>query len=355
MQQVSTNHNLENWLALSHCPGVGPALFHNYLLDDPLLEDLPKNVQPNWAAVEKDLLWQRSTADAHILNILDPRYPELLKKISNPPPIIYVCGDINTLNEPQLAIVGTRHPSFAGIRNARDFTEQLVAMGLVITSGLAIGIDAVAHQSALVCGKTIAVLAHGMDSIYPLRHNDLAQQVKSNGCLVSEFAIGVPAVPGHFPRRNRIISGLSLGVLVIEAAFQSGSLITANYALDQGREVFAVPGAIHSPKVKGCHQLIRQGAKLVENAEDVQEELASLLKCVIRDKNANDSKPSPSTLNLSTAQQCVLEFVDYDSTNVDAIATCAKMNIATVGATLLELELQGLIAAVPGGYARKSS
>lgn len=291
MKQALINHNLENWLALSHCPGVGPAVFHNYLLEDPLLEAIPKNLRPNWHAIETDLRWQQNNTNAHILNILDPRYPDLLKKISNPPPILYVWGDIACLNLPQLAVVGTRHPSINGILQARDFVRELVAMDLVITSGLALGIDRAAHKAALVSGgKTIAVLAHGMDTIYPNRNKDLAEKIKQNGCLISEFALGTVIEPGLFPRRNRIISGLSLGVLIVEAAFKSGSLITANYALEQGREVFAIPGAIHNPKIRGCHHIIRQGAKLVESVADINEELASLLKCVIRDKTASHSQ-----------------------------------------------------------------
>lgn len=357
MKNVLINSNLENWLGLSHCKGVGPATFHNYLFKDPCLSVIPKNLQPDWRAVERDLLWQQQNPHAHIITLLDPNYPSLLKKIANPPPILYALGDIECLAAPQIAIVGTRHPSSSGIYNAGYFAQQLVRLGFVITSGLAMGIDGFAHQAALTVngGKTIAVLAHGMDSVYPERHTNLAAEIKSNGCLITEFAIGVSAVSGHFPRRNRIISGLSLGVLVIEAAFKSGSLITAGYAVDQGREVFAIPGSINNPKVRGCHQLIRQGAKLVECAADVREELASLLNCVIRDKNADNSVTTQSSAKLTDTQQQILEFIDYDSTCVDAIAARTGISIAMVGAILLELELQNLIAAVPGGYARKSS
>lgn len=294
MKNLLTNRNLVNWLALSHCKGVGPATFHNYLFRDPSLSVIPANLQPDWSAVDRDLQWLQLNPHAHIITLLDCNYPSLLKKIANPPPILYVLGDIECLALPQIAIVGTRNPSSIGIQNAGYFSQQLVKMGFIITSGLAIGIDGFAHQGALEVqdGKTVAVLAHGLDSIYPGCHTNLAEQIKSNGCLVSEFAIGAPVVPGNFPRRNRIISGLSLGVLVVEAAFKSGSLITAGYAADQGREVFAIPGLINSAKVRGCHQLIRQGAKLVESAADVREELESLLNCVIRDKNASDSMVS---------------------------------------------------------------
>jgi DNA processing protein len=353
---MSDHINIENWLALYHSPKVGVTTFHNYLLEDPYLTTLPKNITPDWHSVKKDLLWQQQNTHAHILTIIDDRYPTLLKNISNPPPILYVMGDINCLTQPQIAIVGTRHPSTMGMQHAEYFAQQLVKCDFVITSGLALGIDGAAHRGALsVGGKTIAVLAHGMDTVYPACHKNLAEQIETQGCLVSEFSMGTRAAPGCFPRRNRIISGLSMGILVVEAALKSGSLITASFAGDHGREVFAIPGAINNPKVAGCHQLIRQGAKLVESAKDIQEELASLLNCVIRDKNASNNMSLQPNVSLTARQQQCLDFIAYDSTGVDLIAARTGVAISMVSAILLELELQGLITAVPGGYARKLS
>jgi DNA processing protein len=346
---------LHNWLGLYHTLGVGTVKFHNYLQADPLLQTLPARIQPNWSQVERDLNWLERTPNAHILTLADADYPAILKKTAYPPPILFVVGDVACLNEPQIAMVGSRTPTTVGIKNAYHFAQCFAKLGFTITSGLAVGIDGMSHRGALsiASGKTIAVLGHGMDMIYPLQHTDLAEQIVSNGCLVTEFGFGTPTHASFFPRRNRIISGMSLGVLVVEAAINSGSLITARYAAEQGRDVFTIPGSIHSPKAKGCHELIKQGAKLVESAEEVLEELASLLKYVIRDKTGSDRATKLGVVNLTQLQQQVLDSIDEVTTCLDIIVGRSNVAVSVVGAILLELELQGLVHSVPGGYTRK--
>lgn len=352
---VSANPYLENWLALYHCNKIGPVIFKQHLEHDPLLQRLPCNINPNWRAVQDDLNWLQTEQHAHILTLVDDAYPTLLKNIANPPPILYVLGDVACLNKPQLAMVGSRKCSAFGRTQAEYFAQQFVSLGLLVTSGLAIGIDGASHKGALaaVDGKTIAVLAHGMSMIYPAQHEALSRQIIARGCLVSEFPLRIKPAAGHFPRRNRIISGLSLGTLVVEADINSGSLITAKYAMDQGREVFAVPGPINALSVRGCHHLIKQGAKLVECVDDVLEELSILLKHAIRDKYASINTIRSEKGSLSATQQQLLNLIDYDSTCVDLIVGRSGLSSSVVGAVLLELELHGVITAVPGGYARK--
>lgn len=346
---------LSNWLAVHHSPGVGPAKFHNYLQLDPILQNIPIGLQPDWCSVDADLSWLQKNSDAHIITLLDERYPSILKNINNPPPVLYVRGDVSCISKPQIAMVGSRNPTTIGLQQAQYFAKHFASLGFVVTSGLALGIDTASHQGALsvIDGKTIAILGSGLDNIYPWQNKKLAASIIDNGCLVSDFPIGTQPLASNFPRRNRIISGLSLGVLVVEAALNSGSLITARYAADQGREIFAIPGAIHNDKIKGCHQLIRQGAKLVESAEDVLEELAALLKYVIRDKRASSNVSSSEKANLSVLQEQLLNKVDYESTSVDIIVRRSGLAAGIVSAILLELELLGFITVVPGGYARK--
>ncbi len=231
----------------------------------------------NWSAVEQDLRWAEKP-NCHLLTLTDPAYPALLRQTTTLPPVLFVHGNVTLLSTPQIAIVGSRYPSPEGLENARRFAYSFSAEGITVTSGLALGIDGAAHHGALQnTGRTLAVMGHGLDHIYPMRHRALADRIlEQGGGLVSEFPLGVKPVAAYFPQRNRIISGLSLGTLVVEAALRSGSLITARFALEQGREVFAIPGSVHSPLTKGCHALIRQGAKLVEVANDVLEELDTL-------------------------------------------------------------------------------
>jgi DNA processing protein len=284
------------WLALLRAPGIGTTRIHKLIayfgspqaaLNGTVTEftdlGLPQAAQnyirsPDWQQIEKDLVWL-AKPDNRLLTPFDGDYPQLLREIGQPPPLLFVHVDVSVLQEPQIAMVGTRQPSASGQQLARDFAAHLAGFGIVITSGLALGIDAASHHGALaaVKGRTIAVMGTGLDRVYPARHRDLARAiVAQGGALVSEFLPGTPALAEHFPRRNRIISGLSLGTLVVEAALQSGSLITARLAAEQGREVFAIPGSVHNPVARGCHSLIKQGAKLVETATDILEELGPL-------------------------------------------------------------------------------
>ncbi|MGH8552168.1 MAG: DNA-processing protein DprA, partial [Methylococcales bacterium] len=228
---------------------------------------------PDWAAIDNDLEWLNQPGHQAV-TLDDPRYPSRLKEIAVPPPVLFVTGEVSLLSTPQLAIVGSRNPSPSGIDIARDFAANLCGSGLTITSGMALGIDGAAHEGCLAAGgKTIAVLGTGPDRVYPARHKQLAWKIAERGCLVTEFPPGTRPKASNFPRRNRVISGLSLGVLVVEAAIESGSLITARLALEQGREVFAIPGFIHNPLARGCNALIKKGAKLVESVHDILEEL----------------------------------------------------------------------------------
>lgn len=283
---------LADWLMLWRVPGIGPATFdalkRHFGSPDQvrragdlelralkLSDETVVNIRrPDRAGVEQDLAWVAQSGH-HILRLDEPIYPQQLRHISNPPPVLFVSGDPKVLSDPQIAIVGSRRPTPGGRENAHLFAGQLSRAGLIVTSGLAIGIDGAGHEGALNAGGlTIAVAATGLDRVYPRQHHELAQRIALHGAIVSEFPTGVAPKPEHFPRRNRLISGLSLGVLIVEAARCSGSLITAGFAAEQGREVFAIPGSIHNPVARGCHHLIREGAKLVESAEDVLEEIA---------------------------------------------------------------------------------
>ena len=330
---------LTPWLALYHSPGIGAAKFQAYLQVDPTLSNVVSDFKPDWRGVDRDLAWLDQNSNARIITLADKSYPQILKNIACPPPILYVQGDYSCLATPQIAMVGSRTPSAIGLQQAEYFARHFANLGFIVTSGLALGIDGASHRGALsaIGGKSVAVLAHGMGTIYPSTHNNLALKLVDNGCLVSEFPIGTQPLANHFPRRNRIISGLSIGVLVVEAALNSGSLITAKCAVDQGREVFAIPGSIHNPKVKGCHQLIRQGAKLVESPEDVLEEVSALLNYVIRDKNATAVTMDPRKAALSEQQGRLLQAIDYEATCVDAIVGRTGLAVSAVAANLLNI------------------
>jgi len=285
----------------------------------------------------------------HIVTYNDNHYPEALKQIAAPPLLLFVRGAPALLATMQIGIVGSRHPSVIGVDTARLLARGLAAQGLTVTSGLALGIDGAAHEGALSqAGPTIAVMATGADTVYPRRHLRLAHQIMECGALVTEFPLGTVPKPACFPQRNRIISGLSLGVLVVEAGLPSGSLITARYALEQNREVFAVPGSIHSPTSKGCHALLRQGAKLVESVEDVIEELAlQLAPCPVdvgRHRAKNEEMPA---LNRK-----VLALVGYQPVSVDSLAEHSGLPVAEVNQALMQLELEQEIKSVPGGVVR---
>lgn len=273
-------------LAFWRAPGVGPELLANCLQEFSSIQELfaQKNEVviklarllegANWYGADCDLNWL-SSPDHFLLQQEDLRFPCLLKEISDAPPFLFVRGHVECVEMPQIALVGSRNPTYYGLQAVRCFATDIINAGFMVTSGLALGIDAAAHEAALQAkGRTLAVLAIGLDGVYPRRHEKLAEKIiAQHGALVSEFGVGMQPLPANFPRRNRLISGLSVGVIVIEATLKSGSLITARYATEQCREVFAVPGSIFQPLTKGCHALIKQGAKCAENIEDVLSEL----------------------------------------------------------------------------------
>jgi DNA processing protein len=288
----------------------------------------------------------------------DSDYPPLLKSIDTPPLLLYVNGDATLLHEPQLAIVGSRNPSRGGEETARAFAEYLAKSGLIITSGLALGIDAAAHEGALAAdAPTIAVMATGPDTIYPERNRKLAGRIAEKGALVTEMPPGTPPLPALFPQRNRIISGLSLGTLVVEAAQRSGSLITARLASEQAREVFAIPGSIHNPMARGCHRLIRQGAKLVESVQDILEELAPQLSTILNHQDVATGKSAnvDATNNpLSEDQQALLETMGYDPVSIDQLVGRSGLRAQEIASMLLILELNGFITAGGNGLYQRS-
>jgi DNA processing protein len=296
-----------------------------------------------WATIEADLAWL-TQANNCAITLNDEAYPAQLKEIADPPPILFVRGNADLLALPQIAIVGSRNPSTIGLKTAFNFAKTLSYHGLVITSGLALGIDAASHQGALkVKGYTIAVAGTGLDRVYPARHKDLATEIVNTGAMISEFPPGTLAKANHFPRRNRIISGLCQGLLVVEAAKHSGSLITARMALEQNREVFAIPGSIHNPLARGCNALIREGAKLVETTQDILEELNQY--------NQLDEKsfipPEQSTLDLE--QQTLLNLIMFSPTYIDNLVENTGLSVEVISSMLLVLELQGYIEATAGG------
>ena len=310
-----------------------------------------------------DLDWLSASEQHHIITIHCAEYPQRLKQINDAPAVLYVHGNVSILNDPQLGIVGSRNPTQSGHNNAYEFAKHFSQTGLCVTSGLAMGVDGAAHQGAIDGnGPTIAVIATGIDRVYPAKHRTLAHQIVKDGAIISEFPLGTHPDSRHFPRRNRIISAMSYGVLVVEAALKSGSLITARLAMEQNREVFAIPGSIHNPLAKGCHQLIRQGAKLVETAEDILEEMASLI-----DLNDHQTKHAATSSNtnvpnlnddvseitpdnhLDTEQQTLLDNMGYDPVSIDQLVSTTDFDAASIAAMLLMLELQNYIAANGGG------
>lgn len=303
---------------------------------------------PDWDEVENDLRWLEPEG-RHCLRIEDPAYPPILREIADPPPLLFVQGEAGALADRQLAMVGSRNPSRLGERHARDFARALVETGFAVTSGLALGIDAAAHRGALEGGgPTVAVAGTGLDQVYPRSHQPLAEAILAGGgALVSEFPTGTPPQAGNFPRRNRIISGLSLGVLVVEAALKSGSLITARLAAEQGREVFALPGAIDDPLARGCNALIRQGAKLVETVDDILEEfsIASLPAKAPPQRQTAAENPDPQC-------QSLLKYIAYAPTSVDTLVAATGDTPEAIASLLLSLELQGHIVSADGGYSR---
>lgn len=311
--------------------------------------DLLHNVRRH--TVARARAWLHHPAH-HFIPYTHAQYPARLKEIPQPPMGLFIRGMPELLHTTQLGVVGSRNPTPAGIENTGFLTSQLAVLGIKITSGLAVGIDYYSHMAALEAGGvTIAVLGHGPDRVYPRHHAELAEHIAAQGALVSEFMPGVPPVPVNFPRRNRLISGLSAGVLVIEAARNSGSLITARHALEQGREVFAVPGSIHNPLARGCHGLIKQGAKLVENCADILEELnISTLSATL----PSGDSPAEQRLQLDDKHKNLLRYINNDPVSVDTLVTYTGLTVAAVSSMLLTLELQGAITQAAGGcYMRR--
>ncbi len=309
------------------------------------------------AAVDADFRWAEQEG-AHLLTREDPRYPRRLLELHDAPIVLYVRGDPGVLSDPQIAVVGSRNPTPGGHDTTLDLARHLAACGLTVTSGLALGVDGAAHEGALQVGRTVAVLGTGPDRVYPAVHRDLARRIVEQGALVSELPPGSPARGGNFPRRNRIISGLSVGVLVTEATHGSGSLITARCAMEQGREVFAVPGSIHNPMAKGCHALIRNGAKLVETAQDVLEELAPLLRSVLSESSAASvvHTEAPYGPKLDADYQQLLAAMGHDPVAVDELIRRVGLPAEAVASMLLLLELEGYVSSYPGGrYCRAGS
>ena len=366
--------NVHYWLALKLVPRLAihkklelvdsyglSALFSSTLTsaNSLTIKQLVAFNQPDWQLIEK-IISNSQRCHSEIVTFDDPTYPSLLKQIYDPPLVIFVQGNKYLLNKNQLAIVGSRSASINGRETAFEIAQQLVEAGLVITSGLALGIDAAAHKGAITSkASTIAVVATGLDKVYPSRHRILAKQIiESEGAIISEFIPGTSPKPGHFPKRNRIISGLSEGVLVVEAALQSGSLITARCALEQNRDVFSIPSGIGNPQAKGCHWLIKQGAKLVEETADILEELAFIDNSSLHLKQQKKSQwvvnkeVDEKSINKDLCVDGLLASVGFEITPVDKVVSRSKLPVAEVLTRLTMLELSGLVAAVPGGYLR---
>jgi DNA processing protein len=378
---------IEAWLVLQHTPSVGAVtcrkllqrfgspqevlhssgatLRQSGLLKPQALEFLAQGEGAWSAAIERDLRWLEQP-QAHILTLQDERYPPLLREISDPPLLLYVRGDADRLSFPQLAVVGSRNPDPQGREIAREFSRRLARAGVTVTSGLAMGIDAEAHRGALESGHTIAVTGTGLDRVYPAKNRQLAHQIVESGAILSEFAVGTEPHPAHFPRRNRIISGLSLGTLVVQAAKRSGSLITARLAMEQGREVFAIPGSIHNPLARGSHQLIRQGAKLVETTDDIMEELGGMLTLLKQQlgldsggegdsDNDNDQQVSDIMVaERGSPMAQLLEQMGYEAILVDQLVELSGLTAEAVSSMIMRLEIQGAVVSLPGGRVQRS-
>lgn len=358
MVSTSAAHNDDAalWIALGHIHGLGGQGFCQLLrtfgnpaaiyaasfkqLHTVVSEPVARLISagPDQDVIAATLDWLQNPTN-YLITLADSDYPRALLEIPDPPPLIYAKGQLQWLNTPSIAVVGSRNASTQGEKNAEDFSQALSQHGFTIVSGLALGIDGAAHRGALkASGATIAVVGTGLDIVYPARHRDLAHQIAERGVIISELPLGTPSRAQNFPRRNRLISGLSLGCLVVEANIQSGSLITARLAAEQGREVFAIPGSIHSPLSKGCHQLIKQGAKLVDNIHDIVDELggASLSNIVADQPSATETNP-------------LLDCMGYDPISMESLVERSGLTSDNLSAMLLMLELDGKVASLHGG------
>jgi len=355
---------LEHLGGIDELCNAGRAQLKSAGLRDETIQALSK---PDAALLERDLEWL-SAPSHHLLTWDNEQFPPLLRDIPSPPAALYVDGDPDILWQPQVAVIGSRNPTAGGKDNATDFAGELARQGMTITSGLAAGIDSIAHAAALDAGKTtVAVMGTGLDRVYPSSSRALAVRIRDKGVLVSEFPPGTGAKRSHFPSRNRIISGLSLGVLVIEAGLRSGTLITARMAGNQGRDVFALPGSIHNPMAKGCHRLIRDGARLVETVEEILQELAPMagqlageLKRQINLKEVKsaaaplDNAAEEPQLDEDPEYQLLWSCLGFDPKPIDSIIEQSGLTARAVSAMLLLLELRGKVEAHSGGaYSRK--
>jgi len=371
---ASATEGLAGWLRLEQTSGVGPDTARKLLS----AFGMPENIlaagfsalrqvvservaqalsgpptSDTLELIERTAAWAEDPGN-HVLTLADADYPKALLDIADPPIVLYAKGRLDLLSRPAVAVVGSRNATAQGILNAEKFSEALGQAGLTIISGMALGIDTAAHQGALrahtsgdIGGSTIAVIGTGADIVYPARNRSLAHRIAEMGCIVSEYPLGMPGIAANFPRRNRIISGLAQGVLVIEAAAQSGSLITARMAAEQGRDVFAIPGSIHSPLAKGCHQLIKQGAKLVESAQDILEELSHCYP-------THAAGPTDAgTLAGDPVIDKLLSSMGYDPVDANTLAIRSGLDAAALSAQLLTLELAGQAEMLPGGIYRR--
>lgn len=370
---------LAAWLRLERSAGIGPRAAATLLdafgsLDAVFAADFPALAARVSPAQARALLQPPSEAtlrlldatlawlDApgrHVLALGEPGYPDLLSRIPDPPLLLYIRGQARLLDGPALAIVGSRNASAQGRANAQAFAEALSGAGLCIVSGLALGIDAAAHEGALRrCGGTVAVVGTGPDQVYPPRNRVLCERIAADGCIVSEYPVGTPPLPGNFPKRNRIISGLAAGVLVVEAAAQSGSLITARQAAEQGRDVFAIPGSIHATLAKGCHALIREGAKLVDTAQHVLEALAQSPLLALQAARLPAPDISLTDIKIdngpgSDADAALLDGLGHDPVEPDVLLARLGWSPGELSARLLVLELAGRVERLPGGLVQR--
>jgi DNA processing protein len=362
---MALDTDLESWLRLSLIPGLGDQSLRKLLVafggpqqilaasHAALIKVVPAAIAAaisNGGAAAENLdavsRWLEGPAN-HVVTLADSFYPQALLQTPDPPPLIYVKGRAELLNHDALAIVGSRSASPQGIANAESFARALSAAGLTIVSGLALGIDAAAHRGGLAgAASSIAVVGTGLDIVYPARNRDLAHQLAEQGAIISEFPLGMPALGANFPRRNRLICGLARGCLVVEAALQSGSLITARLANEQGKEVFAIPGSIHSPLSKGCHLLIKQGAKLAESAQDIMEELRLPSRTPL---------PAAPPFPDDPQAQALLDQLGFDPCDIDALCARSGLQCDAVSSLLTQLEIEGRVAALPGGLYQRIS
>jgi DNA processing protein len=357
---VAVDVSLRHWLRLTLIPGVGGEsrrqLLKTFGLPEAVFSagagplravvgaTLAERLlgQDCEAEIDTTMTWAEQPGN-HIITLADAAYPQALLAAADPPVLLYAKGRLDLLNRPAISIVGSRNATKQGEASAEHFAASLSSAGLTVVSGLALGIDAAAHRGALSGrGSTIAVIGTGADRIYPSRNEDLARQIADKGVVISEFPLGTPAIAANFPRRNRLIAGLGRGCLVVEAAERSGSLITARLAAEAGLEVFAIPGSIHSPLSKGCHKLIKQGAKLVERAEDILEELRWEAAVACAPATIAPLPDDPEAARL-------LDAMGYDPCNLDSLATRTSLTADRLLAMLLPLELDGHVAQLPGG------